>query len=409
MSDQLLKDLETYSAIGVALESSVNVPSDAQKILAIFMGGNSQVSNEAGTDDSSQGTLSRVNSKIKETIKNLIQWVMDRFQEFKNWAREYMLGREQAEKEVAAAKELLNGHPIFKSDKITLLPNITGALAVEGRLDETFPDKMTRLRDIIDLIVEVRDDVIALSSNVIADLNKYIGDQQEGESDVYSPRNEIILEYEKISSRLARVLTQPKPTIPGTATKKTVFSKGQYEKVQDIASMPLPGGYALTSTYVKQKERVIFGTFTNRGTNNIILMAELLDALSPNLEKVYSSGITFSGNPLDARKSNQVIDECEKIISTIKRNPEKAQGIENELFGYRDLVAAIDNNEVGTKDLYFIGSLMKASLKLMESDRYKTYRYAIKTVRASLRYISASIDKKPQEEISPAMRLGAPA
>lgn len=413
MSEQLLKDLETYSAVGVALESSVNVPSDAQKILAIFMGENSQVSNEADYDNTTPSTLSRVNNKIKETVKNLIQWVMDRFQEFRNWAREYMLGREQAEKEVAAAKELLNAHPSFKSDKITLLPNVTGALAVEGRLDETFPDKFSNLRNVVGLMANIREDLFHLANTVIDVADKWVKSDEDHSSDEIAETKEVIHEYAKIAQPISKILSQPNPnktlTGPNHAHRKTIFTKIGYEKVQDVTSLPLPGGYAVTSVLVKNFNGQGFMGLDDSYTNGVDTLVELLDNLSPNLQKVYTSGITFSGAPLNSNKCRQIIDEAEAILAIIRQQPDKDNDLNKIVADFKRLSTAIDQNAKSTFSLSALGKLMRASVKLIDSDRYKTYQYAIRTVRASLRYISASIDKKPQEEISPAMRLGAPA
>lgn len=414
MSDTLLKDLEAYNDVRVALESSVHVPSDAQKILEIFMGPNSTVSNEADYEhDVKDSALRNVAARAKEVLAKVMKWIMERYAEFKAWTKEYLLAVDKALDEVDAAKALIMSHPIYKTGKITLLPTVTGALAVEGRLDDTFPDKFTALRGALTMLINIRDDTSVMVEEVLSMVKKHIGDQQEGEPINSSARDQIIKIYAKVAEPISRVLSQPNPskTLTGNtrASHRTLHREHQWERVQDVASLPLPGGYAITSVLAKENSIKIFANMDTSFNEASGTLAELMENLSPNLEKVYNAGVTFSGAPLNQRKCQQIIEEGTAILNLIKNNPDKVSGMDKELRELKELVAAIDKGEYGTALLHNVGRLMRASVKLIESDRFQTYRYAVKTVRASLRYISASVEKEKAQANDPAMRLGAPA
>ena len=419
MSEQLLKDLAVYSEVKASLESCQVIPTDAQKILSIFMGDRSGVSTEADRepatlDPSSYGTLGKISTKIKETVKKLIEWVMERFRDFKEWAKTYLIGLEQAEKEIEAAKALLSEHRNFKTEKITLLPTVTGALAVQGRLDENFPDKFVRLRGVLEMMVSIRDGLSDLAENAMAVAEKWINAEKTFTDQEASEATAVIQSYAKVVEPISKVLTQPNEsktfTGPNRAHNEAVFGGRDFEKVQDVASLPLPGGYAVTSILVKKSNFKGFMGVDDSFINAADALVKLLDGLSPNLEKVYSSGITFSGAPLNATKAKVIIEEGVTLLNIVKNSRENPASYDRVEKHFKEVIKSMEEKDGrATVDLSRMGALMRSSVKLIEGDRFKTYRYVVKTVRASLRYISASVESTAPEAVSTSMRLNAPA
>lgn len=419
MSEQLLKDLAVYSEVKASLESCQVIPTDAQKILGIFMGERSEVSVEADResatiDGDKNSTLGKISSRIKETLKNLIEWVMERFRDFKEWARTYLIGVEQAEKEIEAAKGLLSEHRNFKTEKITLLPTVTGALAVQGSLDENFPNKFVNLRGVLEMMVNVRDGLSDLAENAMAVAEKWINAEDHFTGQESKEAAAVIQSYAKVAEPISRVLTQPNESKtfsgPNRAHNEAIFGGRNFEKVQDVASLPLPGGYAVTSILVKKINGQGFMGMDDSFVNAVDTLIKMLDGLSPNLVKVYQSGITFSGAPLNAAKAKIIIDEGVNLLNIVKNSRESSGSYDKVEKQFKAIIQTLEDKKSQTSiNISRLGSLMRSSVKLIEGDRFKTYRYVVKTVRASLRYISASVESTAPEAVPSSMRLNAPA
>ena len=415
MSEKLFQELETLSNVTVALEGAATIPADAQKILSIFLGNGSCVSNEADYDNGGPGTVSKLANGALDILKKIIAWVQEKIQEFKAWFKEYRLAIDKTEELLDKTEEALRATHSFNEGKIKLSPMVTGELAVEGVLDKTFPDKMVHLRDVLTSMFNIRGDLSQLAKKTIDHLKLAMASKEELG---ISGSEELLREYSRVGQEIARHLKTidsgksmfgkrsfvTKTT--GLAGSPNMF--GGVEKVSDLASLPLPGGYAFASAYVKEMDRSIFGT-ENREANAFKVVMTLIENLSPELVKTHSTGISFSGDALGPRDCEKVISESRNIISAIKSD--KTVITDEEII--KDAVSTAKQFE-NDHNVYLqygstISSILKASVKIIETDRFKTYNYAMKVVRASLKYIQASFDSTPVEEVSENHRLPSPS
>lgn len=416
MSENLFQELETLSNVSVALEGSATIPADAQKILSIFLGSDSSVSNEADFDNSGSGTLSKLANGALDILKKIIAWVQEKIQEFKAWFKEYRLAIEKTEELLDKTEEALRATQSFNEGKIKLSPMVTGELAVEGVLDKTFPDKMVHLRDILTSMFNIRIDLSKLTQKSIDLLKDALINGTEYEDNQAS--QSLMLDYSRIGQEIARHLKtvdSGKSMFGGrtfaqmtTGTAEAPNAFRSIEKISDLASLPLPGGYAFASAYVKEVDKSFFGVTDSAG-NGFKVVASLIENLSPVLVKTHSSGITFSGDAMDRNGCEKVISEGRNIIAAVKSD----KGISSDESVLNDAVSTAQRFEK-SKDAYVkygrsIAAILKASVKIIETDRFKTYNYAMKVVRASLKYVQASFDSTPVEEVSQNHRLPSPS
>ena len=189
--------------------------------------------------------------------------------------------------------------------------------------------------------------------------------------------------------------------------QKQLFHTSNVEKVSDLASLPLPGGYAFVSAYVKETGRSFFGGDTSVA-DGFNVVASLIENLSPNLVRAHSSGISFSGDSLDRNGCVKVIEESRNIVSVIKSD----KTVSNDENTLKDAVNYANDYMKGSSSVEYgrtLAKILKSSVQILETDRFKTYNYAMKVVRASLKYVQASFDSTPVEEVSQNHRLPSPS
>lgn len=409
MSEKLFQELETLSNVTVALEGAATIPADAQKILSIFLGNGSGVSNEADYDNGGSGTLSKLASGALDILKKIIAWVKEKIEEFRLWFKEYRLAIEKTEELLDKTEEALRATHTFNEGKIKLSPMVTGELAVEGVLDKTFPDKMVHLRDVLTSMFNIRKDLSELTVQTLDAFKE--ASSSEDALFMSTKGKDLMLQYSRVGQEIARHL---KTVDNGKSmfgerrfTQKELFHTSNVEKVSDLASLPLPGGYAFVSAYVKETGRSFFGGDTSVA-DGFNVVASLIENLSPNLVRAHSSGISFSGDSLDRNGCVKVIEESRNIVSVIKSD----KTVSNDENTLKDAVNYANDYMKGSSSVEYgrtLAKILKSSVQILETDRFKTYNYAMKVVRASLKYIQASFDSTPVEEVSQNHRLPSPS
>lgn len=414
MSENLFQELETLSNVTVALEGAATIPADAQKILSIFLGNGSGVSNEADYDNGGPGKLSKLANGALDILKKIIAWVQEKIQEFKAWFKEYRLAIEKTEELLDKTEEALRATHSFNEGKIKLSPMVTGELAVEGVLDKTFPDKMVHLRDVLTSLFNIRGDLSGMIAKAADFLNTSLEKQGEYNPNDKTP-TEIMEQYSRVGQEISRHLKTIDSSKSMLGKRKyasvTLHSFTVVDKVQDLASLPLPGGYAFTSAFIKENSVDFFRGIVKEHSliDAFDAIAELIENLSPELVRTHSSGISFSGDALDRNGCAKVIEESRSIISAVKND----KGIVEDESILNDALKTaetfIKDSDGSTTYGRPISKILKASVKIIETDRFKTYNYAMKVVRASLKYIQASFDSTPVEEVSQNHRLPSPS
>lgn len=410
MNDVIFKELETISQVNVALEGATTLPVDAQKIINIFYPTLGGVSNEADYENGGPGKISQLVQHGKEILVKVIEWLKEKAREFMAFIQDFRLGIEKTEEEVAQAEEEIQGAKAFKNDKITLSPTITGTLAVEGVLDKTFPSKLVRLKDVYDTLTNVRGDLSKIAETAVEYLDVgYVSLTEEKGSAEQDKRLSILFSaYGKVGQEIARHLKTVDNSRSMVGRRQfTQVNAGfiRVEKVLDMASLPLPGGYALTSTFVKFTPISMMG-YSDNESSSFRVVGELIENLSPNLVKVESAGISFSGDALDRNGCLSTISTCKEIIATVKND----RNFESDKQIIDNAIKAVDKSSKSEKAARLAGAIsqiLKATVTLLETDRFKTQNYAMKVVRAAVRYAHASVDTTEQKEVPMDRRLPA--
>ena len=380
MSETIFKELEHLTRLSVALEGFDSLPKDATAMLNAFKC--SSPSFESMTFGDKQVSMESIGSKIKELAIAAAKWIKVQIAEFIAFLKSGKLeiGRveaevDQAEKEVAEAKT-------FQDNEITLSPLITGYLSVNGVLDRSFVDGLTRVREVVDTILEMQPGAIKLAGH-LADEVIHLSNPDN------IKYKSFIDEMVEFSHRYGRKLTIPDPN-----KKSTVYVLNNNVEVKDMMSSPLPGGYVLTGTIIERSPIFSLGEGYEASVKKASAVESLIETIRPKLVKNNAKGISFSGEALNKSDCHTVITEARSILSLLNRSFTSENEIKAGLKRISDAADAalkVDESDMNGYQVTSMMKLLRSLTKFVDMDKSHITRYSLKVIRASVRYVHESI------------------
>lgn len=398
--DALNGNLDSLGQVKVALESmdaTRPLPADARVLLSIFMGPSVSLESASKSDVA----LESVGSKIADFAKKVADWIKTQIQEFIAFLKSGKLEIDAVEKELAQIKTAVAGFKDYKEGEISVSPMIVNALAINGELDEKFPDDMVRINDMLNLIFDMQPEGLKLAKKIITDL-KADNFALQGSADTFAALGMLLKRYagKLVSADTSKSLFNSK----NRHSKLNTLTR-QPMKVQDLMSLPLPGGYALVGSFIDSGNMI-------RGANNSkSIIKALLESAKPELVKTEGSGAAFTGKGLSHNAANKIINSSEHILATIRKDF-ASDDVADVLKSIADAVSTMkdfeDKNGVEFFSLSDRVGILSDLVKFIDMDKSKLVRYALKVIRYAVRYIHVSI-KGEAKEVDVNSRLSAAA
>lgn len=409
MNKNVFAEIDHLINLKVALESFETLPPDAVEMLNTFKRGTpSFESMEFGDKTVS---LESIGSKIKELATAAAKWIKTQIVEFIAFLKSGKLEIGRVEAELAQAEKEIGEAKSFQSGEITLSPLVTGYLAIDGVLDRTFANNMVRVRDILSLIFEMQPGACKLAGTIANEIAALAG--EEGAAKVGTTVQDLAEFSQRYGRKLVAVDRSKLQTGPNKFSSVQVFTKAGI-KVQDMTSLPLPGGYALVGTLMNVPATYSINAQGERDSRIQNIVEGLIKSIKPELVKVQSAGITFKGEALDRNECHKVVTESRAILSELKQSfttddtliKQALDGVAKSV----DLVAQEKNGHSKAFQMSEQLKILRALVPFIEMNKSQLTRYSLKVIRAACRYVHASI--VPAEAIKPvpeSNRLPAPA
>lgn len=408
MSETIFKELEHLTRLSVALEGFDSLPKDATAMLNAFRC--SSPSFESMTFGDKQVSMESIGSKIKELAIAAAKWIKVQIAEFIAFIKSGKLEITRVEAEVNQAEKEVAEARAFQEDEITLSPLITGYLAINGVLDRTFADNLVRVRNTLGLIFEMQPGACKLAETISTRITSLANDEVQG--------TDLIKDLAEFSQRYGRklVAVDKSKTFhigPNRASFVQVMTKAGI-KVQDMTSLPLPGGYALVGTLMNVSGTVSLNAEHEKQKRITNIVEGLVKSIKPELVKVTSAGITFKGEALTKRDCNTVVTESRSIITTLKQSFSDDDTVSQALKNVDKSVDLVsrqpDQHDSKTYVMSEQLKILRSLVPFIEMNKSQLTRYSLKVIRAAVRYVHASI--VPAEAVAPvpeSNRLPAPA
>lgn len=407
MNKTVFEELDHLIGLKAALESFDTLPPDAIELLNVFKQGTPSFESMEFGDK--KVSLESVGSKVKELVIAAAKWIKTQIVEFIAFLKSGKLEIGTVEKELEAIKSKVAEAKSYHTDEITLSPLVTGYLAINGVLDNTFASNMSRVRDAVSTIIDLQPSAIKVAKNIIEWTKTLKGDMSDRH---ISDLPQQLAEFSQYYGRKLVAVDKTKTAFgPNRATNVTVFTKANI-KVQDMTSLPLPGGYALTGALISVPPSISLSADLAEEIRIEGIVEGLVKTISPELVKVQSAGIKFSGTALSQSDCKKVIDESGNLLDLLKRTFDDTivKSTMSELTAAVDHVSSTINTSMNLGGVEKNIRILRDLVKFIELDKSQITRYSLKVIRAAVRYINASI--VPAEDVVPVSernRLPAPA
>lgn len=405
MSETIFKELEHLTRLSVALEGFDSLPKDATAMLNAFKC--SSPSFESMTFGDKQVSMESIGSKIKELAIAAAKWIKVQIAEFIAFIKSGKLEITRVEAEVNQAESEIAAARAFQENEITMSPLVTGYLAINGVLDRTFADNMVRVENTLSLIFNMQPAACKLASTIAGNITKR-SETDKGD-DLVKDLAEFSQQYGR---KLVAVDKTKKFTGPNRASNVTVFTEANI-KIQDMTSLPLPGGYALVGTLVNVPGSMSLNLNHEVEQRQRSIVEGLLKSIYPSLVKVQSAGITFKGEALTKSDCHTVVTVSKSTLALLKSSFADESVIKAALDDVNKSVDLVAKTEKYSDKEYLMSEdlkLLRALVPFIEMNKSQLTRYSLKVIRAAVRYVHASI--VPAEAIAPvpeSNRLPAPA
>lgn len=405
MSETIFKELDHLTRLHVALEGFDSLPKDATDMLNAFKC--SSPSFESMTFGDKRVSLESIGSKVKEMAIAAAKWIKTQIAEFIAFLKSGKLEMTRVEAEVAQAESEIAAARSFQENEITLSPLVTGHLAINGVLDRTFASNMVRIENTLSLIFDMQPAACKLSEKIAAGI---------ADTSWTGKAPDLVKDIAEFSQQYGRKLVATDKTKkfmgPNRASHVEVLTKANI-KVQDMTSLPLPGGYALVGTLVNVPGSININSDHEHQQRVRSIVEGLLKSIKPELVKVQDSGITFKGEALTKSDCHTVVTVANSTLALLKRSFADESTVKAALNHVSEgafSVAREDKDATKTYTMSETLKLLRALVPFIEMNKSQLTRYSLKVIRAAVRYVHASI--VPEAEIAPVSesnRLPAPA